>query len=302
MKSKIWLLVTCLTIAVLAPMMTFNLLDVFAFTHTEGFVNTVDDTFVDVPSKEDDKTTVEYVHGEREIEGMQVGYHLLKIHLASLNDLRSRLATNESGEYGVNIQENMSDIIAKAKEETGKTVLGAVTGDYCFWSTSRKGYVVRNGVVYRTERKSKNSIDLVVKKDKTISFIREGDYSLDVGVGQVSQEFWQIFCFGPVLAKDGAMQVAEDAEINGNTWVNNQRACVGYVDAHNIMFLATEAKNRTSKTLQSFRLWDLGSFLLEQGCVGVYNLDGGYSSGAAYNDEVVFSPTRTIGDIFYVVS
>ena len=297
MKNKIMFIILGLTVALLAPLTAFNLLDVFYFPHTQGLVNDDSGVFFD---EEEGETKVEYICDKRNVEGIDVKYHLLKIHLNSLNRLKSRLAVDEEGHYGINVTQKFSDVVSDIKEETGLGVLGAITGDFAFWSSSRKGYVVRNGVVYRTERKSKNSIDLVVKKDRTISFMKEGDFRMDVGVGQVSKLYYQIISFGPVLLEDGKIVIDEDAEINGNTWVNNQRAAIGFVDAYNLMFLATEANDRVSKTLQSFKLHELAVFLKEQGCVGAYNLDGGYSAGLAFNDKVVFSPSRTIGDVFYI--
>lgn len=303
MKHKSLWIILGLTVAVLAPMTTFNVLDTFYFKHARGKYIINNDEF-DIPTGEEE-TKVEYVTGTYNVKGFDATYHLLKIHVDSLFRLKSRLATDASGNYGINIQQSLGEIILDAKEESGKSVLGAITGDYCFWSSSRRGYVVRNGVIYRNNIKSKKSVDLVIakKKDKDGSFIslrKESEYQLDGNVGEPSNEFYQIVSFGPALMENGEILVTEDAEINGNTWVNNPRAAFGWVNNHEFMFLATEARQRQAKDLKSFRLYDLATFLKEQGCVGAYNFDGGYSSGMAYNDEVVFKPGRTIGDIFYI--
>ena len=106
--------------------------------------------------------------------------------------------------------------------------------------------------------------------------------------------------FGPVLMEENEIKVTEEQEINGNTWVNNPRAAFGWSSPHDFMFLATEAKDRQAKTLKSFRLYDLATFLKSKGCTNAYNFDGGYSAGMAYNDKVVYKPGRDIGDIFYI--
>ena len=299
MKHKSLWIVLGITLAVLAPLTTFNLLDTFYYTHTEGKFIFNDEDLHDWDGEE---TTVKYENGTYNIKGYEATYHLLDIHVSSLSLFKSWLATDSEDNYGININQSLNDIIQTVKDKTGRSVLGAITGDYCFWSSSRSGYVVRNSVVYRRDMKSPNSVDLVVKKDGSISLMKEKDYAPDVGIGRVSKKYYQVVSFGPALMENSEILIEENAEINGNTWVNNPRAAFGWVDSHHFMFLATEAKDRTSKNLKSFRLYDLATFLKEKGCIGAYNFDGGYSAGLAFNDQVVFSPKRGIGDIFFIMS
>ena len=160
MKNKSLFLVLGLTLGVLAPLTTFNLLDTFYFKHKQGTIVDVLPSNFD-PGQEGDHTTVEYVTGEHNIKGANVVYHLLKIHVNSLHFFLSGFASDENNNYGVNITQSLSDMIKDVKDRTGRSVLGAITGDFPFWSTSRKGYVVRNGVVYRKSRKSRNSIRIL---------------------------------------------------------------------------------------------------------------------------------------------
>ena len=248
------------------------------------------------------ETTVEYHRVERIINGYTVPAHLLEVKLKSLSDLRSCIAVDEEGNYGVDKFDSLQNIAKQAKERDGLSILGAINGDYTFASERRRGYSVKNGIIYRTAVKSSSSVDLVFKTDNTVSLMKEGDFKLDGEVGERSQKYWQVISFGPLLANDSKMIIEEDEELPGNTWVNNQRSCIGIVSWNHFFFMATEANQRTSKTLQSFRLYDLGTMLLEYGCHSVYNLDGGYSSGLIYNDEVVFQPTRDNSDIIYIVN
>lgn len=248
------------------------------------------------------ETTVQYTLVQREINGHLVPAHLLEVKLKSLTDIRSCFATDKEGNYGVDITDTLQNVVDKKKEETGLQILGAINGDYTFSSERRRGYSIKDGLIYRTDMRSKNTVDLVFKKDNTVSLMKEGDFELDGNVGDISNEFWQIISFGPALAENDVMIIDEDEEIKGNTWVNNQRSCIGIIDWNHFYLMATEANERTSKELQSFKLYELGKMLLEYGCHDVYNLDGGYSSGLAHNDEVVFAPTRKISDIIYIVN
>lgn len=296
-KKTSLFLVLGLTVVGLSTMVTFNWLDTFYFAHKQGKVIDGDTEFDDDDGID---TSVTYLTGERDIDGNKATYHLLKIHVRSLKDLSCAFATDRDNNYGVNITQNLSDIVSNINEKSNKTVLGAITGDFPFWSTNRTGYVIRNGIVYRNKRKTSRFVDLVVKKDSSIGFMKEGEMDVNEEVGQPSEKYHHVVSFGPVLLDNGEIKVTEDQEIGGNSWVNNPRACFGYIDNHNFMFLATEAKDRTSKTLCSFRLYDLAVFLKENGCVGAYNFDGGYSAGLVYNNEVVYAPNRKVGDILYI--
>lgn len=256
------------------------------------------------PTKEVyEETTIEYQRVERIINGYTVPAHLVEVKLKSLNDIRSCFATNDEGEYGVGITDSLQNVVNKTKNEIGQDILCAVNGDYTFSSETRRGYSVKDGIIYRTSVKSKNSVDLIFTNDNEVYLMKEGDFKLDGEVGQKSSKYWQIISFGPVLVEDSELVVDETTEIKGNTWVNNQRTCIGIIDWNHFYLLATEANGRKHDgPLDSFRLYDLGVMLLEYGCHTVYNLDGGYSSGIAVNNEVVFKPTRVISDIVYIVN
>lgn len=290
-----------LTTLVLAPMTTFNILDTFVFAHKYGTIGS-EYNIDDGPQDGYDETTVEYINQTRTIEGKEVEYHLLDIKLKSLSNFKSWIARDSSGSYGANITQTIGDMVHSINETTNKKVMGAISGDFTFWP-SRKGYVVRNGIIYRTTMRHPNTIDLVVEKNGSVYFRKEGEFQLDGNEGDVSSRYYQIISFGPVLLQNKEIMVAENQEINGNTWVNNPRAAIGFAGWNHIMFLATSAPNRTSKILNSFRLFDLASLLKEKGCTDAYNMDGGYSVGLAYDDEVKFVPenSRAIGDVFYVV-
>ena len=263
---------------------------------------TPSETPTPTPTNVFNKTTVEYTLVQRVINGFEVPTHLLEIKLKSLTDLHSCFATDKDGNYGVNITDSLQNVVNKTKEEKGIDILGAVNGDYTFSSETRKGYSVKDGIIYRTERRSRNSVDLVFKKDNTVSIMKEGEFQLDGEIGDTSDIYWQVIGFGPLLAENSQMVVDETAELGGNTWVNNQRTCIGIIDWNHFYLMSTEANDRRSKTLQSYRLYDLGVMLLEYGCHTVYNLDGGYSSGLAYENEVKFAPSRKISDIIYIVN
>ena len=249
-----------------------------------------------------EETSVTYTRIERTINGYQVPAHLLEVKLKSVTDLRSAVAKDEEGNYGAGITDSLQNIVNAEKEATGLDILGAVNGDYTFSSASRRGYSVKNGIIYRNQVNGSSSLDMVFMKDNTVKFIKEGSYKLDGNIGETSNKYWQVISFGPMLADNYKLVVDESTEIRGNNWVNNQRTCIGIIDWNHFFLMSTEANNRSSKELQSFRLYDLGQTLLEYGCRYVYNLDGGYSSGLAFNNQTIFAPSRELSDILYIVN
>ena len=110
--------------------------------------------------------------------------YVADIRLSSPEYLKTALA---KATYGKNVKAKTSD----TAEE--KNAILAINGDY--YGARETGYVIRNGVLYRSEGRSGNQ-DLVIWADGSLEVIDEGDISaqelLDNGA-------YQVFSFGPGL-------------------------------------------------------------------------------------------------------
>ena len=193
--------------------------------------------------------------------------------------------------YGKNVTAYTSEI-AKAHH----AVL-AINGDY--YGAQEKGYVIRNGVLYRELANGKDVMCMYA--DGSIEIFESNEYTAKE---LEEQGVWQAFNFGPGLLKDGSIAVSENQEV-GRAMSSNPRTAIGMIDKNHYLFLVADGRSSTSKGLS---LYQLAEFMEKLGAMTAYNLDGGGSSTMYYNGEVINHPTtngrtgkeRGVSDIVYV--
>ena len=118
-----------------------------------------------------------------------------------------------NGTYGKNVT-------AKTSEIAGSTgAILAINGD--FYGTQEKGYVVRDGVVYRDTAKNGQE-DLVIYSDGSFGFINEGEVTAQELVDAGAE---QVLSFGPALVTDGQISVSEGEEV-GKAMASNPRTAI----------------------------------------------------------------------------
>lgn len=194
--------------------------------------------------------------------------------------------------YGKNVTDKTSEIA----EDAGAVL--AINGDY--YGAREKGYVIRNGILYRNTSSSSQE-DLVIYKDGSLDVITEKSVSaqslLDAGAQQV-------LSFGPALVIDGKVSVTEDEEV-GKAMSSNPRTAIGIVDELHYLFVVSDGRTSVSEGLS---LRELAEFMQSLGADIAYNLDGGGSSTMVFNGKVINNPTtngksikeRSVSDIVYI--
>ncbi len=192
--------------------------------------------------------------------------------------------------YGKNITEKTS-VIASAND-----AILAINGD--FYGVQEKGYVIRNGIVYRATAKGEDV--LCIFADGTMKVVSDLDYTADE---LVSMGVWQALSFGPTLLEDGRVSVDEDDEV-GKAKASNPRTAIGIIDTNHFIFVVSDGRTDDSEGLS---LYELASFMKSLGVTTAYNLDGGGSSTMYFNGEIVNNPTsggrikeRSVSDIVYI--
>ena len=179
--------------------------------------------------------------------------------------------------YGRNVTETPSSMA----ERTG--ALLAVNGDY--YGAREKGYVIRNGVLYRS-RANSGQEDLVIDENGDFSIINESEVSaqelLEAGATQV-------YSFGPGLISEGEILVDESDEV-GRAMASNPRTALAQVGPLHYLFVVADGRTEESEGLS---LYELAQFLKTLGTTTAYNLDGGGSSAMIYQGQVVNHPTST---------
>lgn len=192
--------------------------------------------------------------------------------------------------YGRNITEKTS-VIAKERN-----AILAINGDY--YGARNSGYVIRNGVLYRSTSSDSSQQDLVIYANGSFGIITEGETSaqklLDNGAEQV-------LSFGPALIEDGAVAVSKTDEVD-KAMTGNPRTALCIIDE--LHYLLVVADGRTSEST-GLSLYEMAQFLQTLGVKTAYNLDGGGSSTMVFNDKVINKPTtngrqiteRSVSDI-----
>ncbi len=215
--------------------------------------------------------------------------YVADVKLSSAEYLKTAFA-NDS--YGRNVTAKTS-----ATAENSNAVL-AINGDY--YGAREKGYVIRNGVLYR-ETASNNQEDLVVYKDGSFKIITESSISANELLNDGAE---QVFSFGPALVENGKVSVTSTDEV-GKAMSSNPRTAIGIID--DLHYLLVVSDGRTSAS-EGFSLKELAEFMQSLGVETAYNMDGGGSSTMYFNGRVINNPTtsgksikeRSVSDIVYI--
>lgn len=206
------------------------------------------------------------------------------------NFLKTALANNT---FGTNITAKTSTT-AKANN-----AILAINGDY--YGANLKGYVIKNGVVYRdTVRDNASNGDLAIYADGSFKIIYENEISAQE---LVSQGVVNLLAFGPSLVENGEVVVNENTEV-GRAMASNPRTAIGIIDENHYIVVVGDGRTSESSGLS---LYQLAQIMKEKGAKVAYNLDGGGSSSLYFNGNLINKPTtngrtiseREVSDIVY---
>ena len=193
--------------------------------------------------------------------------------------------------YGRNVTASTSETAS------GVNAILAINGDN--YGSREKGYVIRNGVLYRSTA-SRGQEDLVIYSDGSFEVISESEISAQelIDNGAI-----QVFSFGPGLIEDGEIVVDEDDEVD-RAKASNPRTAIGILDENHYVFVVSDGRSSESEGLT---LMELAVFMQSLGVQTAYNLDGGGSSTMVFLGEVINQPTsghsngeRAVTDIVYI--
>ena len=203
--------------------------------------------------------------------------------------LKTALANNT---YGKNIKQTTSAMAA------AHNALLAINGDYYGFRSA--GYVIRNGVLYRSTARSGSSEALVISQDGDFEIVAESSTNAqalyDAGA-------LQVFTFGPGLIENGEITVTSNSEVS-QSMSSNPRTAIGMMEPLHYVFVVSDGRTAQSRGLS---LLELAEVMQAYGCTEAYNLDGGGSSTMVFNGQVVNNPTdgrsygeRKVSDIIYI--
>jgi len=216
--------------------------------------------------------------------------YVADIYLSSIDYLKTAFANDT---FGRNITQKTSTIVAE------NDAILAINGD--FYGAQTKGYVIRNGVIYRSTVADSTNEDLVIYEDGSFEIITEGTISADELLSNGAK---QVLSFGPGLIDDGEITVTSDAKVDKEL-TSNPRTAIGMIDDLHYVMIVSDGRTTESTGLS---LYQLADFMQSLGVTNGYNLDGGGSSTMYFNGEIVNNPTttgqtiteRSVSDIIYI--
>ncbi|MBQ8164744.1 MAG: phosphodiester glycosidase family protein [Clostridia bacterium] len=215
--------------------------------------------------------------------------YMADVRIASAEYLKTALA---KGKYGRNICETTSEM---AEDNGG---IFAVNGDY--YGSRSVGYVIRNGVLYRSKGDSSRE-DIVINADGTFDIVREASVTAEE---LLANGAYHVLSFGPGLVEDGELIVSKNASLD-KEMKSNPRCAIGIVEPLHYVFVVSDGRTDESEGLS---LYELGQVMQSLGVETAYNLDGGGSATMYFNGRIVNKPTtfgdeiseRSLSDIIYI--
>lgn len=258
----------------------------------EDIVESIEDVEEVTPSTEIISTDRDYqdenvsIHIE-EYEYLDTTIYVADVQVSSIEHLQSVFANNT---YGKNITDKTSSIASSAD------AILAINGD--FYGARESGYVLRNGVIYRSS--ASNNEDLLITNDGNFQIFSESDTSLE----SIASDAYQVYSFGPALIDDYEIQVDASDEV-GKAMASNPRTAICQVEENHYLFVVSDGRTNESEGLS---LLELAEFLQTLNVKVAYNLDGGGSSTMVFNGQVINNPTtsgnrikeRSVSDVIII--
>lgn len=258
----------------------------------EDIVESIEDVEEVTPSTEIISTDQDYqdenvsIHIE-EYEYLFTTIYVADVQVSSIEHLQSVFADNT---YGKNITDKTSSIASSAD------AILAINGD--FYGARESGYVLRNGVIYRSS--ASNNEDLLITNDGNFQIIHESDTSLE----SIASDAYQVYSFGPALIDDYEIQVDASDEV-GKAMASNPRTAICQVEKNHYLFVVSDGRTDESEGLS---LLELAELLQTLNVKVAYNLDGGGSSTMVFNGQVINNPTtsgnrikeRSVSDVIII--
>ncbi len=190
----------------------------------------------------------------------------------------------------------------------------AIGGEY--FASDEGGFIVRMGKVQQSRKTPYDTRDLlcidengdfhiiVRKRDVKVNGKAKainGDFTAQLKALTAEHTLVNVFDFGPALVIDGELAaIPEEHHYAFHLQAKEPRCAIGQVGPLEYVLVVVDA-DRDGKSGATAEA--LAAFMLEQGCVQAYNLDGGnsalmYFHGANYSDKSV-SAERSVSDIIY---
>lgn len=215
--------------------------------------------------------------------------YVVDIQVSSVEYLKTAFANST---YGKNITATTSSTAS------ANNAILAINGDY--YGFRNAGFVLRNGVIYRSTATSSTSEALVINSDGSLSVAVESETSL---TDLLNDGALQVLSFGPSLIVDSEYTVDSTSEVS-QAMTSNPRTAIGMISPLHYVIVVSDGRTSESAGLT---LYELATIFKSYNCSLAYNLDGGGSSTLWFNGNIINNPTsgsgiaeRKVSDIVYI--
>ncbi len=214
-------------------------------------------------------------------------YNVARVRIADASQLRTALAAP----FGTKKTNKVSTI---AKNNNAVIAIG---GDY--FGNEEGGFVVRQGETYR--KKPRKGYDMLIIDEKgDFHIVKGSDPEALKAVMDSGIQLVNVFNFGPALVVDGELQAMPE-KYKYNIEGHEPRCAIG--QAGPLEYVLVVVDGRDAADSKGCRVSELAQFMLDQGCVQAYNLDGGNSALMVFGEENYsqksFKAERSVSDIIY---
>lgn len=176
----------------------------------------------------------------------------------------------------------------------------AINGDY--FSYQQAGYMIRDGVRYRSEPMEGRDILLI---DENGDFFIEKSATKESIAAYESMNIRQSFNFGPGLIVDGEVLGPYYAKYNA-AQKPRQRSCIAQVARGEREYLLISCEGPVESEDGGLTMAQFAEFVADFGVQNAYNLDGGDSTALIFDGEKLNAVNnkshRPISDIIYFAS
>lgn len=219
--------------------------------------------------------------------GSSVYYTLADVYVSDITSLQTAFAEDT---YGVGYTETLNAMSARMG-----SVL-SVNGDS--YSNNRhkdNGTIIRNGVVFRTQRSTEETC--VLYRDGTMKTYPPDRFSPKTAIENGA---WQTWVFGPSLLDENG-----NAKSDFLTWdyisQSHPRTAIGYYEPGHYCLLVVDG--RQPKLSRGMFLEEMSQLFASLGCKAAYNLDGGHCAFMDRGTSPVskpYKPTKAISDGIFI--
>ena len=217
-----------------------------------------------------------------------VVYFVTDIYLADIKYLKTAFAKDADV---LGARENV-----KAIAEENNAVI-AINGDLCL---DNKGFVIRNGVSYETDKSAADT--MVMYNDGSMQTYAADQMDRDA---VISKGVYQVWTFGPMLLDNGQPMTSFNTtqSINGP---NNPRTAIGYYEPGHYCFVTVDGRQE-GYSYPGYSLEQMSQLMYKLNCQMAYNLDGGQSTELVYKYDggydfvnKPYNGGRSTSDIVYI--